>query len=65
MIDEVPVEVRFPVTPPDRIALAERDLAFIHATGRMPQAGGMIPRIPNGSRLLRQLIGQTLPGLVL
>lgn len=27
MLDEVPVEVRFPVTPPDRIALAERDLA--------------------------------------
>ncbi|MBB4293832.1 hypothetical protein GGE16_005926 [Rhizobium leguminosarum] len=29
MVDEEPVEVRFPVTPPDRIALAERDLAFI------------------------------------
>jgi hypothetical protein len=57
MVDEEPVEVRFHVSPPDRIPLPERYSVFINSAGRLSQAGNCRADINLSTR--------TLPGLVL
>ncbi len=41
MVDEEPVEVWFPVSPPNSISPPERDSVFINSAERMPQVGGI------------------------
>ena len=41
-MEEEPVEAWFPVRPPDRISLPERDSVFTNSAGRQPQVGGIV-----------------------